>query len=172
MTTGEPSIIFFYLFIKLSLHRPRWIKLKRFFYFQIKEPPGMHIEWTEWFGTESAENIRYVEWRASSSGLFAGRAHFCVLWNRKRHSSELNRSRRIRRKFHESAPVSVLKTLAIVLFYCLSFILLKVLKNVWERRSARKPVRLPFIQACIIAECESMRNTNYTDIVPIVELML
>ena len=126
MTTGEPSNIFFYLFIKLSLHRPRWIKLKRFFYFQIKEPPGMHIEWTEWFGTESAENIRYVEWRASSSGLCAGRAHFCVLvlWNRKRHSSELNRSRRIRRKFHESAPVSVLKTLAIVLFYCLSFILL------------------------------------------------
>ena len=66
----------------------------------------------------------------------------------------------------------MLKTLAIVLFYCLSFILLKVLKNVWERRSAGKPVRLPFIQACIIAECESMRNTNYTDIVPIVELML
>ena len=30
----------------------------------------------------------------------------------------------VRRKFHESAPVSVLKTLAIVLFYCLSFILL------------------------------------------------
>ena len=48
----------------------------------------------------------------------------------------------------------------------------EVLKNVWERRSAGKPCRLPYIQACVIAECESMKDTNYADIVPIVELMI
>ena len=33
----------------------------------------MHIEWTEWFGAESAENIRYVEFMLDElTSVFTG----------------------------------------------------------------------------------------------------